>query len=181
MLIHSVTMQPLRLGTVLTVSIATALCCVAPGLAAESAKDLVREALLQQSPAQATGCTGVQRTLKSGADATLVVRTAVEMGFNACQVIRCALEEQADPGKAILCERVVRGAVLAGVQPDVISRCSAEYCDPAAVAVILGDAFLETNYCYFASQPLTAPDVPPPRPPVIDRTTQPPQASPFRF
>jgi hypothetical protein len=174
-------MQAKRLGIVLTVSVSTALWCAAPGLAAGSAKDLVREALQQQSPAQATGCTGVQRTLKSGADATLVVRTAVEMGFNACQVIRCALEEQADPEKAILCERVVRGAVLAGVQPDVISRCSTEYCDPAGVAAILGDAFLETNYCYFASQPPAAPDAPAPRPPVVDRTSQPPQASPFRF
>jgi len=141
----------------------------------------VRDALLQQSAAQRAGCTGVQRTLKAGADATLVVQTAVEMGFNACQVVRCALDEKVDPEKAILCEKVVRGAVLAGVQPDVISRCAVEYCDPAAVAAILGEAFLEPNYCYFAVRPLAAPDDLPPQPAVIDRSLPQSQASPFRF
>lgn len=160
---------------------AAVLCCATPGISSGSKPDLLRDALLQQSAAQRTGCTAVQRTLKEGADAMLVVRTAVEIGYNACQVIRCSLDGSVDPEKTIICDKVVRGAVQAGVQPDVISRCTAEYCDPARVAALLGDAFLEPNYCYLAGQPLAAPDALPPQVPVIDRSAPPSEASPFRF
>lgn len=155
--------------------------CAGSAFAAGGAKDLVREALLQQGPAQRVGCTGVQRTLVAVSDATLVVRTAVELGYDACQVIRCALEGKAGPEQSGLCEKVIRGAALAGVLPDVISRCSEEFCDPAGVATILGDAFLEPNYCYFAGQPLVAPEVDPPQMWVIDRSPPQAQSSPFRF
>ena len=156
------------------------LCCAAPVYSAGSQSDLVREALLQQSAAQHAGCTGVQRTLKAGTDAALVVQTAVEIGFNACQVIRCALEGTAEPDNAFLCDMVIRGAALAGVLPDVISRCSTEFCDPTAVAAILEDAFLETTYCYFTFQPPGPPEALPPQP-LINRDAPPSQASPFRF
>ena len=164
----------------LTITAAASLFCAAPGNTG-SQTDLVREALLQQSPAQRTGCTGVQRTLNGGADATLVTRTAVEIGYNPCQVIRCALEGSSESERKVLCEKVLRGAALAGVQPDVISRCSAEFCDPAAVAAILGDAFLEPNYCYFAARPLVAPEIPLAQDAVVGRSTPAAQASPFRF
>lgn len=165
----------------LAVSVAAVFSCAKPAFSAGNAKDLVRDALLQQSPAQRTGCDGVQRTIRDGADATLVVRTAVELGFNSCQVIRCALENKVSAEMEIHCDKVIRGAILAGVQPDVISRCSAEFCDPAAVAALLGNAFLDTNYCYFVNQQPVAPDILPPQFPIVDRSRPQSQASPFRF
>ncbi len=76
---------------------------------------------------------------------------------------------------------MIRGAVAAGVQPDVITRCSAEVCDPAAVAALLSATLLEPNYCYFVPRPLVAPAPLAPPEPVFDRSLPQPQASPFSF
>lgn len=148
---------------------------------AETAADLVRETLRRQSAAERSICTGVRGTISAGTDAALVVRTAIELGFNSCQVIRCALEGPAANDRRALCEKVIRGAVAAGVKADVIARCSAAACGAAAVAAILASTLLEPNYCYFSPQPLLAPDPLPPPEAVIERRYPPPQASPFTF
>jgi len=150
-------------------------------LPAANQSDLIRDVLRQQSDAGKTGCTGVQRALATGTDARVVVRTAVELGYNSCQMIRCALEAKVDEEKNALCEKVIRGAVEAAVQVDVISRCASEVCDPRAIAAILGDTSLEPYYCYFSDRPIVAPEPILPPPPIIDRSAQPAQASPFRF
>lgn len=158
------------------------LVCTARTVSAETASDLVRESLRQQSAAERSGCTGVRGTISAGRDAALVVRTAIELGFNSCQVMRCALEGPAIHDKQPLCEKVIRGAVAAGVQADVIARCSAAACEAAAVAEILAATLLEPNYCYFSPQPLLAPPPLPPLEPVIERRYPQPQAgSPFTF
>lgn len=142
--------------------------------------ELLRETLRQQSAAGRSSCDGVQRTVAAGTDPLLVVRTGVELGYNSCRVITCALEGGAATDRETLCEKVVRGAVAAGVQPDVISRCAAA-CDPAVVAAVLSAAMFEPNYCYFSTRPLVAPELLPPPEPVFDRSHQVPQASPFTF
>ena len=110
------------------------------------------------------------------------MRSAVELGYNSCQVIRCALDETDISDKQPLCEKVIRGAVAAGVQPDVISRCTSPVCDPAAVAALLSAILLEPNYCYFSPGQLVAPELLPPPEPVVDQVyPQIPQASPFTF
>jgi hypothetical protein len=165
------------------VSLAATMVCAVRSVPAETPTSLVRETLRQQSAAERSSCTGVQRTIFTGNDATLVVRTAVELGYNSCQVIRCALEGSSSPDtdKETLCEKVIRGAVAAGVSPDVISRCSSDVCDPAAVAGILAATLLEPHYCYFFPQSLVAPASLPPPEPVFDRSLPRPQASPFTF
>jgi len=171
----------LRAGlAAVSVSFAGALLIGAPRLLAASQSDLIRDVLRQQSEAGQAGCAGVHRALASGTDARLVVRTAVEIGYNSCQVIRCALEVKIDAGKTTLCEKVIRGAVEAAVPADVISRCSTEACDPAAIAAILGETSPDPYYCYFSDRPLTAPELLPP-PPIIERSMPPAQASPFTF
>jgi len=142
---------------------------------------VLRETLRQQSAAARSSCAGVRRTVTSGSDAMLVVRTAVELGYNSCQVIRCALEGGTENDKGSLCEKVIRGAVAAGVEPDVISRCASDVCDPSAVASLLAATLLEPNYCYFFPQPLLAPAPLPPPGSVINRNSPQGQASPFTF
>jgi hypothetical protein len=145
------------------------------GAAAESARDLVRP----RSAAERAGCDGIQRARAAGADAALTVRTAVELGYNPCQVIRCALAGRCPADNAPDLEPVIRGAAAAGVPADVVARCAAEACDePAEVAALLAAVMFEPNYCYFAPRP-PAP-LPPPRP-VIDRESPPPQVSPYKF
>jgi hypothetical protein len=140
------------------------------GSRAETGVHLVREAQRQQSAAERASCAGVQRSISAGADALLVVRTAVELGYNSCQVIRCALEAEA------LCEKVIRGAVAAGVQADVISRCASDACDPDAIAAVLADTLLEPNYCYFYPRLPATPEPPQHRQGGADR-----QISPYTF
>lgn len=143
--------------------------------AAEPAPDSLR----QQGAAERAGCAGVQRARAGGAEPALVVRTAVELGYNPCQVIRCALAGRCPADNAPDLEQVIRGAAAAGVATDVIARCTVEACgDPAAVAALLATILLEPNYCYFAPGP---PAPLPPAQPVIDRGTPPPQVSPYRF
>lgn len=110
----------------------------------------------------------------------LVVRTAVELGYNSCQVIRCALEGKTQADKEALCEKVIRGAVAAAVPAEVISRCSSDVCDPSAVAAILAATSSEPSYCYFFPK-LDAPAPPAPREAAFDRSVPQPQASPFAF
>lgn len=165
-------------------SLAAPLFVCVQSVPAQTDANQLRETLRQQSAAARASCSGVQRSLTAGSDPLLVVRTAVELGFDSCQVIRCSLEPTAAPPSAdaqTLCEQVIRGAVAAGVPPDVISRCSADFCEPAAVAAILSATLLEPNYCYFAPRALVAPAPLPPPEPVFDRTLSPPQASPFTF
>lgn len=163
------------------VSLASLLLSVVPPLSAANQTDLIRDVLRQQSDAGQAGCIGAQRALAAGTDARLVVRTAVELGYNPCQIIRCTLATKPDGETTTLCEKVLRGAVEAAVPADVISRCSSEVCDPAAVAALLGDMFLDPYYCYFSDRPLSAPEALPPPPPIIDRGMPPAQASPFAF
>ncbi len=170
-----------KLGTVASIVMAAPLLLGVSLASALGRADLVRDILRQQSGAERASCTAVQRTLAAGADASLVVRTAIEIGYNSCQTIRCALKEKTEYGKDVLCDKVIRGAAAAGAQADVISRCSEEVCEPAAVAAILSDVFLDLNYCYFAFRPSTQADPLPPSLPVIDRSLPTSQASPFTF
>lgn len=169
-------------GIKTAVFLATALAfAVSDVPAADPVADLLRDTLRQQSAAERSACVGIRRTLTAGSDPVLVVRTAVELGYNSCQVIRCTLEGAADRDTGELCRNVVQGAVAAGVPSDVIARCSADVCDPAGVAAILAGSLLELNYCYIGFQPSGAPDPGQPRPPVIDRALPQAQASPYTF
>ncbi|HWR98305.1 MAG TPA: hypothetical protein VN317_07755 [Candidatus Methanoperedens sp.] len=152
-----------------------------PGAAA-GATSPAGELLRQQSAAERAGCGGVQRARAAGADAALVVRTAVELGYGPCHVIRCALAGRCPSDGAADLEPVIRGAVAAGVPADVVARCAVDACaDPGAAAALLADVLLEPNYCYFGPRPLSAPAPLPPPLPVIDRSHPQPQASPFTF
>lgn len=134
-----------------------------------------------QSAAERTACDGVQRALAGGQDAALVVRTAVELGHNPCQVLGCALAGRCPENEPETLESAIRGAAAAGVPQDVIARCAGEACDPGAVAALLAVILLEPNYCYFSPRPPgAAAALPPPRP-VVDRSSPPPQVSPFSF
>jgi hypothetical protein len=134
-----------------------------------------------QGAAGRAACDGVQRALASGQDASLVVRTAVEMGHNPCQVLRCALAGGCGGDEPETLEQAIRGAAAAGVPEDVIARCAGEACDPGAVAALLAGILLEPNYCYFSPRPPGGGAALPPPRPVVDRSSPPAQVSPISF
>lgn len=174
-------MKPVGRVVIAGCSLAASLLFTGDGLQAQTTTDPLRDALRQQSAAERSACPGVQRAIADGTDAALVVRTAVELGLNSCQIIRCALEGVPVDEKTIRCEKVLMGAVAGGVSSDVISRCSSDACDPGAVAGILARTDLEPYFCYFMAFPATPLPPPPPREPVFDRSYTKPQASPFTF
>jgi hypothetical protein len=185
---------------IVSVALAAAALAGPAAVRAEGTPDLIRETLRQASPAERAACTGVRRTLAAGNDATRVVRTAVELGFNPCEVLRCALEGVDGDERDRLCRLAVLGAAQAGVPADVIARCTAAACDPVGVAALLAAALREPNYCYVGSPPPGAPaagqtapvvdraiaqppepPLPPPPLPPVEPPPPPPQISPFAF
>jgi hypothetical protein len=153
---------------------AAALLCAASGTArAAAADEVLRDVLRQQSAAERSVCPAVKRAIAGGTDPLLVARTAVELGYNPCQVIRCAVETRADLAK------ILQGAASGGTSVDVLSRCAVEAgADPAAVAAVIGGLELEPDFCYFTFGPVRAPAA---LPPVLARDTPSPQYSRFSF
>lgn len=145
--------------------------------ASAAGQDLLREVLRQQSAAQREGCVVVIRTLATEPNATLVVRTALEIGYNPCLVIRCAIEGGSDLAK------VIQGAGEAGVSADIVARCAIEAgADGAQVARIFSDLAFEPSFCYVTFSPVGAPAPQEPVGPVIERGYErQPQASTFTF
>ena len=157
---------------------ALAACALWPALCGATDQELLREVLRQQSAAQADGCAAVKRAVATEPNPALVVRTAVEIGYNACQVVRCAIEGGADLAK------VIQGAGEAGVKADVAARCAVDAgADEAAVARVFADLIFEPSFCYYTFRPAGAPSPQAPLQPVIggrgyQRQTQ---ASPYTF
>lgn len=150
------------------------LLAAAPAALGAGGDELVRELLRSQSATERGACASLQGVIARGADALLAVRTAIELGYNPCQTIRCALEAGAP------LDKVVYGAAQTGVTEDVIARCAvAAGADAAAVAALLADFLADPNFCYFSLRP--GPPVMLPTPPVVDRRVPPPQVSPFAF
>lgn len=157
-------------------AVAGAIVAIGSAGPASADQELLREVLRQQSAAQREGCAAVKRTLQAEANAALVVRTAVEIGFNPCLVVRCAIEGGADLA------RVIQGAGEAGVKADVVARCAVEAgADGAAVAQIFSDLAFEPSFCYVTFSPAGASAPQAPVQPVLDRSYVQAQASVFSF
>ncbi len=108
-------------------------------------------------------CSLVQQDLDRGAGIRSIVKTSIQMGYNACAVVKCALGSGGDP------KEVIAGAIDAGAPSDVIARCSLDA--GAAVGEVLADLRnAGLNACYvqplgYSEPPITPPGPPPPPPP----------------
>ncbi len=63
-------------------------------------------------------CDVIQDSITAGNDISSFVRTGIQMGFDACFVMRCAMEGEGD------LKQIVTGAVEAGSTTDVVARCA---------------------------------------------------------
>lgn len=87
---------------------------------------------LSSSKSEESVCRAVKKAIKEGQNERTLVKTAIELGHNACFVIKCAV--LAD-GKL---EYIINGANDAGVTSDVLSKCCISAgCDPKELARIL--------------------------------------------
>ena len=65
-------------------------------------------------------CAVLGESVKKGDDIRKIVKTSIELGYNACYVVKCALS-----GGGNL-QQVIAGAVEAGATPDVVSKCAVD-------------------------------------------------------
>jgi hypothetical protein len=125
-------------------------------------------------PQEQRVCSLLQQDLDRGAGIRAIVKTSIQMGYNACMVVKCALSSGGDP------KEVIGGAIDAGTPSAVVARCSLDAgADAGEVLADLRNA--GTNACY--AQPLgyseyktTPPEPfspPPPFPPVNQRVISP--------
>ncbi len=74
-------------------------------------------------------CNTVKSLLSEGMNTKEVTKACIELGHDACLVVRCAIEANGT------LEQIITGALEAGVTSDVCSRCAIEAgVDPEALA-----------------------------------------------
>ena len=77
-------------------------------------------------------CRQIQDKIKNKQEIRKVVKTSIQMGYDACEVIKCALKGGGEV------KQVITGAIDAGTTKDVVSRCSLDAgADARDVAAIL--------------------------------------------
>ncbi len=85
---------------------------------------------------------GSRIRIKNNLEIRKVVRTSIQMGYDACGVIKCSIKGGGD------LKEVIGGAVEAGTTKDVVSRCSTDAgADAREVAAIL-NSLSEPGLCY---------------------------------
>lgn len=87
-------------------------------------------------------CAKIRDKIQKSQEILKVVTTSIQMGYDACGVIKCAIRGGADV------RQVLTGAVEAGSTKDVVSRCALDAgADAKEVAGIL-NSLAEPGVCY---------------------------------
>jgi hypothetical protein len=111
-----------------------------PAFAGDTLKDIISKKYHEEKDI----CPVVKETILEGQSSKDCTKTSIQLGHDACLVIRCAIEAKGQV------DQVIAGALEAGATSDVCSRCAINAgADPAAVAKAL-----ETGLGY--SLPLAA-------------------------
>ncbi len=96
------------------------------------AGDTLKDILSKKYQEQKDICPVVKNTILEGQSSKDVTKTGILLGYDACLVIRCAIEAKGE------LDQVIAGALEAGTTSDVCSRCAINAgADPAAVAKAL--------------------------------------------
>jgi hypothetical protein len=81
-------------------------------------------------------CRQIQDKIKNKQEIRKVVKTSIQMGYDACGAIKCAIKGNGDS------KQIIEGAVEAGTTKDVVSRCSLDACTEVKdIAAISGVYF----------------------------------------
>jgi hypothetical protein len=118
----------------------------APPVKAEDAVRLKKQELL---------CLQIQDKIKNKQEIRKIVKTSIQMGYDACEVIKCAIKGGGE------LKLVITGAIDAGSTKDVVSRCSLDAgADAKDVAAILSSVS-EPGLCYVLPEEPEIIDPPP--------------------
>ncbi len=87
-------------------------------------------------------CRQIQDKIKNKQEIRKVVKTSIQMGYDACGVIKCSIKGGGDS------KQVIEGAVEAGTTKDVVARCAldvwTEAKDIAAISVVYAAKALDS-------------------------------------
>jgi hypothetical protein len=140
------------------------LCNPLPSKGVASSTSETLKDILADGADEASLCSSVKRAMGKGLNTKDIVRVAVEMGHNACLVIKCGVMAGGNP------EDVINGVTDAGITSDVVARCCVDAGVRAGeVATDLARVCYGLGYSEPA-QTLTMPDIPA-DPPVISPHT----------
>jgi hypothetical protein len=96
------------------------------------AEDTLKNILAKKYNAEKDICPVVKKSIMEGLGTKDVTKSCIEMGYDACLVVRCAVEAK---GKL---EEIIIGALEAGATSDVCSRCALDAgADPLEIAKAL--------------------------------------------
>jgi hypothetical protein len=96
------------------------------------AEDTLKDMISKQFHKEKDICPVVKNAILEGQASKDVTKTSILLGYDACLVIRCAIEAKGQ------IDQVIAGALEAGTTSDVCSRCAIDAgADPAAVAKAL--------------------------------------------
>lgn len=88
-------------------------------------------------------CSVIKASVQKGDEIKKIVKTGIEMGYNACYVVKCAISGGGD------LNQIIAGAVEAGATPDVVSRCAIDAGAEATEVVRSLVRAGTTSLCYF--------------------------------
>jgi hypothetical protein len=99
-----------------------------PVFAGDALKDIISKKYREQKDI----CPVIKETILEGQSSKDCTKVSIQLGHDACLVIKCAIEAKGQ------IDQVIAGAVEAGVTSDVSSRCAVDAgADAAAVAQAL--------------------------------------------
>jgi len=96
------------------------------------ADDTLKDTLSKKYKKAKDICSVVKEVLLEGMNTKEVTKTSIDLGHDACLVIRCAVEANGS------LQQIIDGAIEAGATSDVCSKCAIDAgADPRAVAQAL--------------------------------------------
>lgn len=88
-------------------------------------------------------CLQIQEKIKKNKESRKVVTTSIQLGYEACGVIKCAIRGGGD------LKQVITGAIDAGSTKDVVSRCALDSGAEAKEVAGILSGIADSGVCYF--------------------------------
>ncbi len=88
-------------------------------------------------------CIQIQEKIKKNKESRKIVATSIQLGYDACGVIKCAIKGGAD------LKQVITGAIDAGSTKDIVSRCALDAGAEAEEVAGILSGLADPGVCYF--------------------------------
>jgi len=87
-------------------------------------------------------CRNIKEKISNREDIRKIVKTSIQMGYNACSVIKCSIQGGGD------LRQIITGAVDAGATKDIISKCALDAGAEAKEVAVILSSLSSAGLCY---------------------------------